>query len=186
MLKDGDRCTVVHVEDAYVLKRYNLRGPVHTARHVFLRSRAAHCWRAGHRLLRAGLATPEPLAWSERRLGPLRFESYLLMPYVSGPTLLELVRNGASGDDVERVASRFAEIWRGLGGVRAGHDDMKASNFIVGDDGRLWMIDLDGVRLGLPEPRFRRARQKSLARFMRNWRAHEEAAAAFRAAIGTA
>jgi len=186
VLKAGDRCTVVQVDDAFVLKRYNLRGPLHTARHVLLESRAARCWRSGHKLLRAGLATPEPLAWSERRIGSMRFQSYLLMPYVSGPTLLDLVRNGASANDVDRVAACFASLWQGLRRVRAGHDDMKASNFIVGEDGTLWLIDLDGVRLGLAEPSFRRARQKSLARFMRNWRAHEAAEAAFRAALDTA
>ncbi len=186
-LKRGDRCTVVRVDGdgrPLVLKRYNLKGPAHTLVHLFLRSRAAWCWRNGHRLLQAGLATPEPLACWECRAGPLRLQSYLLTEFVPGPTLLARVGE-AEPTEIDRLAAAFARVWRLLGELRAGHDDMKATNFIAGGDGRLWLVDLDGMRIGLPAPFFRRARRRDLARFMRNWRDRPEVAAAFRARIDT-
>jgi tRNA A-37 threonylcarbamoyl transferase component Bud32 len=190
VLKEGDRCTVVRLDAGgrpLVLKRYNLKQPAHTATHLLLRSRAAWCWSNGHRLLRAGLRTPEPLAYCEHRVGPLRFQSYLLTTYVEGPTLRDFIRAGdPSPADLDRVARSFARVWHGLGVLRAGHDDTKATNFIVGDDGELWMIDLDGMRIGLPAPLFARTRRNDFERFMRNWRGRPEVAEAFRARIDTA
>ncbi len=189
VLKEGDRCTVVRLDadgQALVLKRYNLKRPFHTATHMLLRSRAAWCWINGHRLREAGLSTPEPLACCEHRLGPLRFQSYLLMPFVEGPTLRDYVDHHApSPAELDRVAAEFARIWSVLGSLRAGHDDTKATNFIVGADGSLWMLDLDGVRIGLPRLLLERARRNDLARFMRNWEDRPEVAAAFRARLGT-
>lgn len=189
MLKDGDRSTVVRLrrdDGDFVLKRYNRKGPVHTATHLLLRSRAAWCWRTGRRLEEVGLRTPRPLAYVERRLGALRFESWLLTPFVDGRTLLEVVQGDPSAEALARHAEDFGAIWRTLGALRAGHDDMKATNFIVDEAGRLWLIDLDGMRLGLRGAWFRRARRKDRARFMRNWQGHPRVAEAFRARLGTA
>ena len=69
------------------------------------------------------------------------------------------------------------------GELRAGHDDMKAANFIVDADGHVWMIDLDGMRLGLPGPLFRRVRRLDHACFMRNWKENAVAAALFGARL---
>jgi len=189
MLKDGDRCTVVQIDAAggsFVVKRYNRKGPLHTAGHLVLRSRAAWCWRNACRVLGAGLATPAPLACRERRVGPFRLESYLLTTYVDGPTLLEYVRSGdAEPAGLEKLADEFGRIWRGLGALRARHHDMKATNFIVDDERRLWMLDLDGMRTGLSGPRLRHARRVDRERFMRNWQDWPEVADRFRARIDT-
>jgi len=189
MLKDGDRCTVVRVEaeeGPFVLKRYNCKGALHTATHLVLRSRAAWCWRNARHVLEAGLATPAPLACRERRIGPLRLESYLLMAFVAGPTLLDYVRSGeAAPAALDRLADEFGRIWRGLGALRARHHDMKATNFIVDAEHRLWMVDLDGMRTGLSGSLFRHARRTDRERFMRNWRDWPEVADRFRARIDT-
>lgn len=192
MLKDGDRCTIVRLfadrfAGGLVLKRYNLRGPLHTIGHFVLRSRAAWSWRNGHLLADAGLSTPRPLAMLEERFGPLRLRSFLLMGFVSGVPLLDVVRSGRlDSAQLSKIADQFAHVWRKLGELRLGHGDMKATNFIVDDDGRLWLIDLDGMRRQRFGPMLARERRRDLERFMRNWRDHPEAAAAFRARLDKA
>ncbi|MBT8486050.1 MAG: phosphotransferase [Phycisphaerales bacterium] len=188
MIKAGDRSTVARIDDGstrLLLKRYNLKHPLHTLTHVALRSRAAWCWRNGRRLREAGVPTPEPLAYCEERLGPLRFQSYLLTRYVEGRTLADFVDDVADDDpDLVRVAEELGRTWQVLGALRAGHDDMKSTNFIVGADDRVWMIDLDGMRIGLPGPLFRRERRNDAARFLRNWPERPAVVRQFRDALG--
>lgn len=194
LLKDGDRCTVAQVVDAdpseptpLVLKRYNLKDRVHTAAHAVLRSRARWGWVNGHRLASAGLPTPVPRACLEElRYGTLRLRSYLLTSFVPGRTLLELIASGeADPAQLADLARQFSRIWQALGQMRAGHGDMKATNFIVDPQWRLWLIDLDGLRIYRSSILLRRERRLDLARFMRNWQERPEVAAVFRARIGT-
>ncbi|MHC5024530.1 MAG: lipopolysaccharide kinase InaA family protein [Planctomycetota bacterium] len=188
--KAGDRCTVVLAARGgrqYVLKRYNLRGRWHTARHLPLRSRAKWCWMNGHRLRAAGLLTPRPLAVFEERCGPLTTRSFLVTEFIEGPTLMDEIRSRrASGPRLERFAEQFGRIWRTLGEHRIGHRDMKATNFIVDRDDQLWMVDLDGMRVHHLATSFARRRAKDRARFLRNWQSLPEVGAVFLAHVGTA
>jgi hypothetical protein len=190
MLKDGDRCTVTRVDSGsqpHTLKRYNLKSTLHTAVHLPLRSRARWSWLSGRRLIKAGLPTPMPLAAvEERRSGLLHLRSYLLTEFVPGRSLMDLVETGdATGDTLTELARQFVRIWQTLGQMRAGHGDMKATNFIVDPPGKLWLIDLDGVRIHRSATLLRRERRNDLTRFMRNWESRPEVAAVFRARIGT-
>ncbi len=201
MLKDGDRSTVVRValdstsEDASrsnadrhcTLKRYNLKSPLHTAMHMPLRSRARWSWLNGRRLIKAGLPTPAPLACvEERRHGLLRLRSYLLTTFVPGRSLLDTIHSGeVDAAELASLAKQFARIWQTLGQLRAGHGDMKATNFIVDPQGKLWLVDLDGLRIHRSGVLLRRERRHDLVRFMRNWQDRPEVAAVFRARIGT-
>jgi serine/threonine-protein kinase RIO1 len=194
MLKDGDRCTVVRiyaqvsgVEKSFVLKRYNQKDAFHTTTHLLLRSRARWTWQNGRRLLGAGLPTPAPLACvDERRLGILRVGSYLLTEFIPGEPLNELIDSGKLEETRLRdIARQFVSIWQRLGQLQLGYGDMKASNFIVDPQGRLWLIDLDGMRHYHSRAMLRHKRRKDLARFMQNWVDHPEVAALFRARIGT-
>ena len=192
MLKDGDRCTVVAIESPsgdrpMVLKRYNLKGGFHTAVHAALRSRAAWSWINAVRLLEAGLPTPRPLAMlEERRILVFRRRSSLLTELVPGRSLLELVQAGTlSGDHLRDCAKQFTVIWQKLGHLRLGHGDMKATNFLVDANHRLWLIDLDGMRRYRSLMWLRRERRNDMEAFMRNWQDRPDVAAIFRARIGT-
>jgi len=191
MLKDGDRCTVVAVDSLgdgppMVLKRYNLKNHFHTATHAVMRSRAAWGWINATRLLEAGLPTPRPLAMlEERRGGVLRMRSYLLTTFVPGRSLLDVVQaGGLDGARLRDQAKQFTVIWQKLGQLRLGHGDMKASNFLVDPDHRLWLIDLDGMRRHRSLMWLRRERRNDMRSFMRNWRDRPDVAAIFRARIG--
>ena len=187
MLKDGDRCTLVEVEQdgrRYVLKRFNRRGFVHGLLHLWVRSRARWCWVNAQRVLALGLRTPRPAAMLETRFGPFRDRSFFLSEFVDGETLLSMMPDAANERGVmQKLADEFAHIWRTLGRARLGHRDMKATNIIVDADNQLWLIDLDAMRWYPPGSLFARRRRKDMARFMKNWRDQPDAAAAFRARI---
>lgn len=189
MLKDGDRCTVVRLDingRSHVLKRYNLKGPFHTAVHWFMRSRARWCWHSGLMLLSGGLLTPRPLAFlEERQFGVFRRRSYLLSEFVPGVSLRQWIDQGKhESRALHAIANQFCHAWRELSVRRLGHGDMKATNFMVDPQGRLWLIDLDGMRTYPRGLMLRAERRKDIVRFMRNWQGQPEVAAAFRARIG--
>ena len=192
MLKDGDRCTVVRIDSfpnvgTMVFKRYNLKGRFHTMVHRFMRSRARWCWQSAELLRDAGLPTPRPLAYLEERRGMvLRERSYLLTEFIPGVSLgAFLTRRDANESTIRDLADQFCRIWRELNALRLGHGDMKATNFIVDPEARLWLIDLDGMRTYPRGPMLRADRRKDITRFMRNWQETPEVAAIFRARIGT-
>jgi hypothetical protein len=184
----GEREREVGGEHASLtLKRYNLKSTLHTAIHMPLRSRARWSWLNGRKLLKAGVPTPQPLACvEERRHGVLHLRSYLLTEFVPGRSLLDLVHSRTlSHEQLADLAKQFTRIWQSLGQLRAGHGDMKATNFIVDPHGKLWLIDLDGLRIHHSATLLRRERRNDLTRFMRNWQERPEVAAIFRARIGT-
>lgn len=189
MLKDGDRSTVVRIEGegvSHVLKRYNLKGSIHTTAHAFLRSRAMWSWRNGLYAHQAGIPTPRPLAALEMRFGPMRGVSFFLCDYVEGITLYDLVRDhNPEPSQIDELARAFSQIWQGLGRHRLTHGDMKATNYIVDQERKIWMLDLDGMRRRTMGLSWKRQREKDRRRFMKNWQDLQEPAAAFLACVDT-
>lgn len=188
LLKIDRRTTVARIEHggaAYILKRYNLCGPLHTVRHLPLVTRARRNWRYGRRLRSIGAATPWPLAYREECLGPLRTRSFLLTEYIPGIPLVELLLVcGVAPRECEHLASQFVELWRRLGMLRLSHGDLKATNLLVTRDGRLWLIDLDGMRSHWLSLTFRWSQRRDWLRFLQNWDRVPHIAAVFRAAMG--
>ncbi len=188
ILKSDQRTTVARVDvngvGPVVVKRYNLKGRIHTAAHSLLQTRARRSWRFGQRLLAGGVPTPRPLACLEQSLGPLRFRAFLLTEYVPGVRMLELLKsNSQHCVDLSRLAAQFADIWHALGRLRVRHGDANASNFILGDDGILRIIDLDAMTAWPTQWTAELARQRDWARFMRNWPDRPEIAAVFQQAV---
>lgn len=189
LVKDGDRTTIVRLAidgRDYILKRSNLRGPLHTAVHAALRSRARWSWINAHRVTGAGLLTPQPVALLETRLGPLRARSFLLTEHIAGIAPGDWIeRHAADRAAIDDLATRFREVWRALGRARLAHGDMKHSNFIIDPDGRIWLVDLDGMRRSRVPILLARARSRDRERFLRNWKDRPEVEAVFRSRLDT-
>ena len=192
MLKDGDRTTVVRIKipkkesanTSWLLKRYNLRGPVHTASHLLMRSRARGSWLNGRRLRLAGIATPRPMAYLENRIGPFRTRSFLLTEFVPGVPLNDvIVRRNGRPDIPDMVIQQFATHWRRLGEFRLSIGDAKGSNFLVTPDHCLWLIDLDSMRAHWSNLTFRLFRARDWKRFLQDWCWAPEIQSAFRSAV---
>ena len=131
----------------YVLKHYR---PTwwHFLRQLPLRSWAASTFRVTHELIRAGIATPKPVACVENRWGTLRRDSFLMYEYVEGVTLRDYLAEEAEEayTIAARVARQIRDFWRRVEELRLGLADAHTGNFIVCPAGNLWVIDLDKTR----------------------------------------
>ena len=175
LLKDGNTCTVVeilHENTAYVLKRYNRKPFGYRAAHAFATPRALSSWSHGHALRSFGVPTPCPLACLLVKQGPLLNQAFLLMEKAEGESLHET-------NHPEAVANEFANRVKELEILQATHGDMKASNFIITEDGTLTLIDLDSFHFHQSSKTFRKQMLKDRKRFLKNWQTRPACQEAF-------
>ena len=159
-IKNGRSATVFRLRlggEPMVVKRYNVKSAPHRVRRWF-RHRSRIAWRNGHRLAFLGIPGAEPVALVERRWGPLRAESWLVMPDCGSRDVQAEVR--ARGWS-ETLLTGLVRIFLDLAAVGLHHGDAKASNFLVQED-RVCLIDLDGMRE-------RSGSARDVARFLRNF-----------------
>jgi tRNA A-37 threonylcarbamoyl transferase component Bud32 len=169
-LKDGNSATVVMTEMAgrkVVIKRYNIKSYWHFLKRCWRPSRAANAWRQGNLLHLLGIPTPEVLGIVEHRLGPLRKEAYLITEYVAGAREVSEVYKERSPAAVE--FKQIQRIFSLMLEYHLSHGDLKASNFLLSETGDIELIDLDAMREHRYSWVFRRAFNKDMKRFLRNW-----------------
>ncbi|MEE9543041.1 MAG: lipopolysaccharide kinase InaA family protein [Thermodesulfobacteriota bacterium] len=134
---------------------------------IFKKSRGMKGWLAATRLLEGFVLVPEPIAYIEKR-GLLRFKrGYFFMEYVEGS--LNLGDKLKDGEDHVRLIVQAGDLLRSLHELDCSHGDMKASNFLVGDEGdryRLYMIDTEDMKFHKKIKKMHR--MKDLLRFVRS------------------
>ncbi|MBB3047316.1 tRNA A-37 threonylcarbamoyl transferase component Bud32 [Litorivivens lipolytica] len=171
MLKDGNSATVVRTELAgrpVIIKRYNIKSTGHRLRRLFRETRASNAWRAAHLLQMAGIRTPAPLVLLEQRRGPLRGVAYLITEDVGGDEMLDAF---TQREPTEAELQDVGETFRVMRELQLCHGDLKATNFLVTDQG-VQLIDLDVLHAVSSVSNFKRCHQKDRERFLRNWYAH--------------
>lgn len=172
-LKKGRTATVAMINLAgndYVLKRYNIKKPVHALIRGLKWSRAAESWRNGHILGLLGIPTAKPVALVEERYGLLRRRSYLLAEVVDGANIIDCfndpnLRESQKRELAERLKILFAILKKG----RVIHGDCKGYNILV-NTGGVVLIDLDGMRFLEEDGALDKLHQKDWNRFMRDIR----------------
>jgi tRNA A-37 threonylcarbamoyl transferase component Bud32 len=187
-LKDGNTATVWRASlDGLdlVVKRYNIKDRWHGVSRVFRESRASVSWRNAHMLEMFGVATPAPVAYCLRRENPLRPVGYFVAEEVLGSNLRDWVaQHRDQADEIRRVATMVASLLARLRRLRISHGDLKATNFILSDN-RLFVVDLDAMRLHRLGMAFEYSWRKDMARFEANWRDMPEVLQIMQEAIGT-
>ncbi len=183
LLKDGSTSTValVHLADrSVVIKRYNLKSPWHRLRRAFRRTRAWHSWANACRMEFLGISAVRPVAIVEHRYGPLRGKAYFITEYVEGEDALACLKRLKNPDDELKALS---SLLHDLSESRISHGDMKATNFLISEEGPV-ILDLDAMREHRTRKGFRRAFRRDLRRFMQNWQDKPELANRFAGLIG--
>ncbi len=173
LLKDGNSSTVaaVHIDGReLVIKRYNIKNVVHGLKRCLRPSRAWTSWRNAHRLSLLGLPTPKPVAFLEKRLGPLRSTAYYITEFVPGKNVQDLVySHGVDWTGKHKLIEKLQELLISLHQAFIVHGDMKATNFIVAA-GQILVTDLDAMKsYTKPGRRFIRNQRKDWKRFQKNW-----------------
>ena len=173
ILKEGNTATVALVEQSdrrLVIKRYNIKNPVHGFRRAFRKSRAWCSWRNAFHMEFLGIPSLKPVALIENRFGPIRTTAYLVTEYLEGPDALSGLKDLAEPNgELEAIA----EILDELSSAKLTHGDLKATNFLMTPDGPV-IIDLDGMEEHADAGRFARAFGRDLERFMANWQDEPE------------
>ncbi|MAL93027.1 MAG: serine/threonine protein kinase [Pseudomonas sp.] len=171
LLKGGGSATVASIDldcRALLIKRYNIKNPLHWLKRFWRPSRAWHSWVEGNRLGFLGIATPRLLAVIERRWLWLRGPAWLVTEVLDGPDIIahwQRYLDATPPEDELRALDRlFASLIR----ERISHGDLKGHN-LFWEGGRWSLIDLDAVRQHSSDAAFARAYARDRARFLRNW-----------------
>jgi tRNA A-37 threonylcarbamoyl transferase component Bud32 len=174
ILKAGNSSTVflIHLSGRpIVVKRYNMKNIWHAIRRSYRKSRAWVSWRNAHLLENIGVNTPSPVAMMEKRFGPLRSVSYILTEYVDGTDIQHFLNSDkAERIDLPGLMKQFGEMLRKFAFSSISHGDFKATNFILSDEGLLFIADLDGVQKHRSKLKFKKAFMEDLLRLMQNWK----------------
>ncbi len=187
VIQRGNRSVVGRLEvggESLLVKEYVPQGAVHALTHLFLPTRARWSWWMAWRMREAGVRTPRPLAIVEDDWGPLNRRAMLVTAFIAGRELHEVATEATTGrEQLAALAHQLREIWQRLGAARITNDDIKANNFMIDGENRLWLVDLDGARQWpkgwLFEGIYRHKRRSDRKSFLNRWVDYPEARAFF-------
>ena len=170
--KTGGAATVARIEHdqrTVVVKRYNIKNPMHWLKRFWRPSRAWHSWRAGHRLSVLGIATPQPLAVIENRWCGLRGSAWLISEYCGEQDIIDRLAPYQDNDAVpEAEINALVALLNALIREKISHGDLKGHN-ILWQHQRCVLIDLDAMQQHHSMRTFTRAYAKDRTRLLRNW-----------------
>jgi len=171
LFKTGGAATVAQVDLAgrpLLVKRYNIKNPLHWLKRFWRPSRAWHSWIEGNRLDFLGIATPRLLAVIERRWLWMRGSAWLITELLRGEDIIARFQPYLDGCPPEQELVALDRLFAALIRERISHGDLKGHNLFWEHD-RWSLIDLDAVQQHGSDASFARAYAKDRARFLRNW-----------------
>jgi len=172
-LKKGNSSTVVQLkidDSSFVVKRYNIKNPIHRLKRTFSRTRAERSWENAHLLRFYGIPTARPIAIRINKRGVFRGRSWYVAENLPGQTLTQFMTNNKDNTtELKNIAEQVAKIIVGIEKQLIAHGDFKASNFQV-CQGKVYLIDLDSMKQYQTSQSFKDPRKKDLTRFQKNWK----------------
>ena len=182
LLKDGNTCSVFKISmnnQLYVIKRYNIKNAWHFLTRCKRRTRALKSWCNANLLKLFNVPTAAPIAFVEKRMAGFRSTSYFMMEYVGDKVLADRFATGVDANLVEQTVKLLNE----LASLHISHGDLKATNFIVSEKNKVYLVDLDAMVFHHKTKSFEHAWHKDIARFRRNWFRAPEVLKAFDIAL---
>ena len=171
LFKTGGAATVARIDvdgRPLLIKRYNIKNPLHWCKRFWRPSRAWHSWVEGNRLDFLGAPTPRLLAVIERRWLWMRGPAWLITEFLHGEDIIARFQPYLNGSPPEEELFALDRLFAVLIRERISHGDLKGHN-LFWEQGRWALIDLDAVQQHGSDASFARAYAKDRARFLRNW-----------------
>lgn len=152
-----------------VIKRYRWQGGWYGLTRLFRPSRAARSWKFAHVLLKNNIATPEPIALIEKRWGFLRRDSYYIMEYCAGDSLLDLMGRVESHSQAgQELLKEWEDIYLKLIDIKITHGDTNHGNYLVTQQG-IKIIDFDTMHQHFFPWRLARRKKRDREKFIHLW-----------------
>jgi tRNA A-37 threonylcarbamoyl transferase component Bud32 len=171
-LKSGNTATVSKVfynDKYYVIKRYNIKNWRHAISRSLRHTRGWSSWHNGNYLRFNKIDTPLPVALVEERFGLIKKRAWLITEYTDGLDLVTVAQpSNMSPTGLSQLSTLVANLVRQLIRANISHGDMKATNFIITNNG-LQLIDLDSMQIHTSHAKTVVAINADLDRLLRNW-----------------
>lgn len=171
VIKPGNTCTgfrrTLGGRDV-VIKRYNVKDFKHFIRLNTRQSRAIRSWLYANAMSLFCLPTARANAFLEKRLwGIFQATSYFICDYLDGELLIHYLPK-ANDELLASISDQLIHFLIAFRSMRVVHGDLKATNFIV-QEGKLYLIDLDGMKCCCSAKEFQIGFRDDLKRFLENW-----------------
>lgn len=131
----------------YVLKWFGWRHRIHVVLSPTFPSRAWASWTCGQALITAGVRTPEPIwVYTRRQRGIIRENVYLTRA-VEPHRALRSVLKTEPVDELGEILKRWGIALARMHNAGIYHRDLTTGNFLVSEENKIYVIDLNRARL---------------------------------------
>ena len=185
VIKHDRTTTVARIERnevCWIIKRYNTKNLWHGLRRMVRPSRALNCWEMSKRFGQTEILIPHPVAYIEKRFGPLRGKSYFINEYIDAVNLFTYITTHPDPETTKATEQKVVELFEVLRSTGINHGDMKATNLLVYNE-NLLLLDLDAARMTKNGVLFEQGYKKDRFRFLKNWQNYPDLYKRFDAAL---
>lgn len=184
VLKAGRSSTVIKVmlgKKIMVVKRYNLKNPLHFLRRLFRKTRAYHGWRLAHKFILFNIATPTPIAYLENKWFGLHGKSYFVSEYIDGEPAATYL--SAQKNERSELVMALTRLLKNVFRIHVSHGDLKLTNILIAKNSRPMIIDFDGSHEHISSASLKHAWRKDIKRFLENFHAHPQLLQSFKSEL---
>jgi len=133
-----------------VIKGFRTEG-VNKLKSLFQASKAWRAWRGSRALVKAGLGTPLPIGYLEKRTGSFLEQSYFLNEYIPDVTEIRVLFRELSSDGLVLLLEELARYLSRCAEAGIDHRDLSDGNILVrkSPDGpsQFYLLDTNRIRL---------------------------------------
>ena len=124
-----------------VIKIHKYKSAWHRIKRLFRKTRANRSWEYSLLLNKHGIPTPQPIAYKESRIGPLRGDSYFIYEWVDGINGEEyFTKHKTHPEIVEKAVDAIVDMTRTIKKLGLIHGDIRLKNMVFKGDNLLLPI----------------------------------------------
>jgi len=149
----------------YIVKRYNVTSIKHFLKICLRGTRGWRAWQFANLLKQHRIAAIFPVAFIEKRYGPLRGRAYMVYEYLDYPKGSEYVRSlKEDSENVRLLLANTVRLIQQLKAVRLSHNDFHLGNMLIHQDKPI-LFDLDHMRRHVNNKFFTKAHNSDIHLF---------------------